>query len=152
MSTVTIQAFRETLPMFADSNTFDDPTLQFWLDLGDKLHNADRWGDLLATGIQLFAAHYISVDAVMAKEAARGAPVGLRGGAIVSESGDSVSISFDNSGTNEDGAGHWNQTVWGKRYYRLMRLVGAGPVQVGAETGGVNVSSSAWAGPPYGIW
>lgn len=152
MSQITIEQFRQAMPGFSDSAVFDDPSLQLWLDAADKLHHEERWGDLLTLGKQLFVAHYITVDALMAKEAGMGGIGGLRSGAITSEGGDSVNVSFDVSGTTEVDAGHWNQTVWGKRYIRLARLVGAGPVHVGAGSGGDNVSASAWAGPLIGPW
>lgn len=152
MSQMTIEQFRQAMPAFSDSAVFDDPSVQFWLDAADKLLSAERWGDLLSLGRNLFVAHYVTVDALMAKEAGMGGIGGLRGGAITSEGGDSVNVSFDVAGAAEVGAGHWNQTVWGKRYIRLAWLVGAGPVHVGAGSGGDNVSASAWAGPLIGPW
>ena len=154
---MTIAQFRESCgKAFADSAVYPDPDVQFWLTAAHTLLVPERWGgedsDLYKLGTQCFVAHYITVDALMAKEAGNGGIGGLRGGMIASEGGDKVNVSFDMASVAEDGGGQWNQTVWGKRYYRLARIVGAGPVQVSAESGGDNVSASAWAGPliPWG--
>lgn len=151
MSSITIAQFRSALPMFADSGKYPDPDVQFWLDVADAqlLPRAERWANLLTLGMQMFVAHYITVDALMMAEGNMGGPMGIRSGAIASESGDKVSVSYDLTGTTEEGAGQWNQTVWGKRFWQLSQMVGAGPVQVSPESGGDNVSASAWAGPLF---
>lgn len=147
MSTVTVQQFQAAFPVFSDSNKFPEPQVQFWLDLADKVHNADRWGDVLSTGIMLYVAHHLSGDYMATKEVARGGAPGLRSGVISSEGGDNVNVSFDTTIGSEEGAGHFNTTIFGKRWFALAQLHGAGPVQVGLPSGG-DVMSSAWAGPP----
>lgn len=151
MSSITIAQFRTALKAFEDSAKYPDSDLQFWLNVADAqiLPRAERWGNLLESGIQMFVAHYITVDALMLAEGRMGGPMGLRPGAIASEGGDKVNVSFDMTSVAEEGGGHWNQTIWGKRFYRLSRMVGAGPVQVSPESGGDNVSASAWAGPLF---
>lgn len=151
---MTIAQFRASCGgAFKDSAVYPDPDVQFWLAAAKTLLVAERWGgedsDLYKLGTQCFVAHYITVDALMTKEATMGGVGGLRAGPIASEGGDKVNVSFDMASVSEDGGGHWNQTVWGKRYYRLARMVGAGPVQVSAESGGDTVSASAWAGPIF---
>lgn len=148
---VTIAQFRDKLPAFEDSNKYPDSSVQFWLDVAVKMHNAERWGNMLDTGIVLYTAHHVVGDALAAMEGARGGAPGMRGGMIASESGADVSVSFDTTSASEKDAGHWNSTVYGRRWYRLSRLFGAGPVQVGAPSGG-DVVFSAWAGPPPTVW
>lgn len=147
----TIAQFRDAFPAFADSAKFTDPTVQFWLDVAAQQHNAERWGGMLDAGIMLYAAHHVAGDYQAGREAARGGTPGQRQGMVTSESGDSVSVSFDVSGTTEQDAGHWNSTIYGRRWYRLSRLFGAGPVQVGVGSGG-DAALSAWAGPPSGLY
>lgn len=149
MSSVTIDTFRTKLPLFEDSNVYDDITLQFWLDAADLFVGEQRWGDVRPLGIQMYVAHMITVDALMAKEVAMGGIGGLRGGMVTSESGDSVSVSYDLTGSSEADGGHWNQTVYGRRYIRMMRLMGAGPVQVGVPSPSELLLSQtvAWPGP-----
>jgi hypothetical protein len=150
MSTITIAEFRVTIPSMADSARFPDPSVQMWLDNADRLVNAERWGDNFRMGACLMAAHFLTSMALSDEEAAAGGIAGLRAGAIVSESGDSVSVSFDGSSAMEDSAGHWNMTTFGKQYLRFARMFGAGPVQVGAPSPGVDLSQSgAWPGFYY---
>ena len=64
---------------------------------------------------------------------------------------DDVSFSYDSASAAELNAGHWNSTIYGKRYIALVRMVGAGPVQIGGSGGtGIGTSVSAWPGviPP----
>lgn len=152
MSSVTIAAFRTKLQSFSDSNTYPDWMVQFWLDAADMFTNEQRWGDARPFGICLYVAHFISVDALMAQEVALGGVGGLRSGAISSESGDKVSVTYDLTGTAEEGGGHWNQTVWGKRYIHMARLMGMGGLQVGVpgdDCGGASAfqGGAAWTGP-----
>lgn len=149
MSTVTVQQFQTAFPAFSDSNKFPEAQVQFWLDFADQMHNADRWGGMLANGIMLYVAHHLSGDYMAMREAARGGAPGLRSNVISSEGGDNVNISFDTTSSSEEGAGHFNSTIYGKRWYALAQLHGAGPVQVGIPSGG-DVMSGAWAGPPVG--
>lgn len=148
---VSMQAFREALPLFADSNKYEDWMVTFWLDVAEKVHNADRWGDLLPAGIQLYVAHHIVADYNMAREAARGGSVGMRTGVISAESGDKVSASYDVGVGSEAGAGHFNTTKWGQRWWALAQIHGAGPIQSGVPSGG-DGAFGAWAGPPYALW
>jgi hypothetical protein len=70
-------------------------------------------------------------------------------GIVSSKSVDKVSVSYDTSGAMEAGAGHWNLTTYGTRYIRLVKLVGAGPLQIGGSSS-TQYSAAAWAGPYYG--
>jgi hypothetical protein len=67
-------------------------------------------------------------------------------GVINSKSVDKVSIGYDTAGGIEAGAGHWNLTIYGTRLIKLIKMVGAGPVQVGIGCTPM-YSGSAWSGP-----
>jgi hypothetical protein len=149
MSNVTVDAFRQALPTFGDSAVYDDPTVQFWLTFADNVVNRERWGDAADQGIMMFVAHFITRDAVMAREVAANGIGGLRGGMISSEGADGVQVSFNVTATDLENGGHWNDTIWGKRYLQFSRLFGAGPIQVGAPPAGTNVSAYAYGSFPY---
>lgn len=134
---VTLAEFRTIMAgtPFADSAIYEDPLVEFWLEVAEMRHNADRWKSMLKKAICLYVAHELTLDAVSARAVAAGGIGGLRNGLIQSESGDSVSVSFDVTGASEgDQAGYFNSTLYGKRWYHLMRLFGAGPLVAG--TGG----------------
>lgn len=145
---VTISSFRATFPSFADDAKFPDMMVQFWLDLAVKRHNADRWGDLLDSGIQLYIAHELSVEAASASASAGGATPGQVAGAITSRSVGGVSYSRESASAYfEKDAGYMNLSAFGLRWQNLARLVGAGPLQVGSPGFMDNQSAQPWMGP-----
>lgn len=150
MITLTAETFREMLPEFRDAGVFTDPQVEMWVELANKVHNADRWGDLIDHGASLFVAHNLALSAMDARAAAAGGAPGMAASGIVSsKSVDKVSVSYDTSGAMEAGAGHWNLTTYGTRYIRLVKLIGAGPLQIGGSPS-AQYSAAAWAGPYYG--
>lgn len=143
--TVTVATFRATFPPFASDTTYTDPSVQFWLDLSAKLLDAERWGDLYDYGQQLFIAHNLTLEFSSNANASAGQRPGQVEGAVTSASVDKVSYGRDAASIMLPDAGHWNLSTYGIRYKQLVRMVGAGPIQVGADTP-VSVSA-AWPGP-----
>ena len=151
MSSVTVAQFRGDLPAFKDSNVVDDPTIQFWLNFADQFHDTDRWGTWITMGIEMFTAHHASLDAEAQGDAARGLPPGFSKGVLNSESVDKASAGYDTSSVLDPNAGHWNLTIYGQRYYRLVKMVGAGPMQVSGGCGGISVSAESYSTPYLGF-
>lgn len=133
--TVTIAQFRTNFPEFADPVRFPDPELTFWLTLAGLLLNADRWGEVIDYGAQLYMAHNLALEAMAKKQAAAGGIPGAASGMLNSKSVDKVSAGYDTSSVAEEFGGNWNLTTFGQRLYRLMQQFGAGPVQVGTGPG-----------------
>ena len=149
--TVTSASFRSNLTEFADASRFPESQVTYWLGLAAKLvANTSRWGNLIDDGIQLFIAHNLTLERRAMDEADNGAAPGLSTGMINNKSVDKVSVGYDTTSAMELDAGHWNLTIYGMRYIRLARLIGAGPVQVGTpdcDPSGALGSSGAWPGP-----
>lgn len=124
------QSFRETMPVFADAAQYPTFQFNFYLNLGKKLLNEDRWEDLLDYGLTLFIAHYLTLYKRGMDADSVGGDAGKIVGNETSKSVDSVSKSMDVSGVIITDAGHWNQTTWGVQFYQLMMMVGAGGVQL----------------------
>jgi hypothetical protein len=121
------------------------PEIQFWIDLGKKLINTCRWGDLAAYGLQLFVAHNLALENARCGGAA--STPGMILGPITSAAVDKVSYSRDASAAMDPKNGHWNLTTYGLRYIYLVRMVGAGPLQIGVPPGGSNHAGGiAWPG------
>jgi hypothetical protein len=99
-------------------------------------------------GMELLVAHYLVLNKKQVDAAAAGAPPGVAEGVIASKSVGPASVSFDTQLAGEPGAGHWNLTTYGQRYYRLADMMGSGPqMSFGApQYGGAN--GPAWGGPP----
>lgn len=128
--TITVAEFRTNFPAFVSSTVYPDVMVQMYLDLGYKLLRERKWQDILDTGVQFFTAHNLTLDAQANKQsAAGGIPTG-QVGAVGSKAVAQVSVSYDNSSSMQPDAGHWNLTVWGKRFAWLMRMAGAGGLQV----------------------
>lgn len=99
-------------------------------------------------GMELLVAHYLVLNKKQVDAAAAGAPPGVAEGVIASKAVGPASVSFDTQLAGEPGAGHWNLTTYGQRYYRLADMMGVGPqMSFGApQFGGAN--GPAWGGPP----
>jgi hypothetical protein len=151
--TVTVDEFRGAFPAFADPIKYPDAQISFYLTLGYTMHNADKWGNLLDFGVQLWTAHSLSMDAMNTAGGANARPGALAGN-VTSMSADGVSWSRDFGSVMDAKAGHWNLTSFGLRWRDLMNLVGAGPLQVGAPdvydawlSGATQSGGVGWSGP-----
>lgn len=158
--TVTEATFRADLPEFADAAAYPPSAVAYWLGMAALMLNARRWGDgaVVAVsppttkydfGTEMFVAHNLVLERQATVAASKGALPGLMTGPVNSKSVGPVSIGYDSQAGIEDGASHWNLTVYGVRFIRLARFVGAGPIQVGVGMRPA-LSGPAWPGPyPY---
>lgn len=147
---VTPTSFREAFPAFASETVYTEAAITFWLSVAAQFVNQSRWQEAYDLGLQLFAAHNLVLEQQAEESAAKGAPPGTSVGGVVSgKSVDKVSINYDTGAAAELDAGHWNMSTYGKRYIRFARMIGAGPIQIGAKLAGIDPLSSAnaWPGP-----
>lgn len=96
-------------------------------------------------GLELLVAHYLVLNKKQVDAAAAGALPGVAEGVIASKSVGPASVSYDTQLAGEPGAGHWNLTTYGQRYYRLADMMGCGPQM---SWGSSNSGGTAWGGPP----
>jgi hypothetical protein len=122
--------FRADYPEFADTTAYPSSAIAYWLALAGKLLNACRWADLIDTGTELFIAHNLVLERDAQKTAGVGGTPGKTQGPLASKSIDKVSASYDTSSGLDPADTHWNLTIYGTRFIRLVRMVGAGPIQV----------------------
>lgn len=125
-----IVKFRADFPEFADTLRFPDSTISFWSGMGEQLISTDRFGGLYVQALELFTAHNITLAAGNVAASSGGGLPGGASGAIASKTVGSVSVSYDNANAILPNAGHWNQTVYGRQYIQLARLIGTGCVQL----------------------
>lgn len=123
---LSIERFRLLFPRFADAEAFSDLTIEAYLETAGFLCGKDRWGDLWERGCFLFVAHQLAVSQA---EAQNGAQAGS-GGLVSSMSADGLSVSLDTATSAENGAGFFNATSYGREYWHLRRMVGAGGIQL----------------------
>lgn len=153
--TVTNASFRQDFPAFANTTSYPDGMVTFWLTFATNLLTpaADRWGAMFDQGVELVMAHNLTIEYRSNTLASVGAPPGEATGMTNNKSVDKVSTGFDTASVAEEGGGHWNLTNYGSRFLRLARMIGAGPIQLGyGDTGNYSAASGAWPGPywPFG--
>lgn len=124
--------FRADFAEFGNEIAFPDLAIANWLNLAILMLNADRWGAAIDVGLELFTAHNLVLEAKASKAVASGGIPGMSTGPVSSQGAGDVSVSYDVGAGLEDDAGHWNLTVYGTRFIRMARMMGAGPVQIGA--------------------
>lgn len=122
--------FRLDFPEFTDTVRFPNSSLTFWSGTGEKLISQDRFVDLYTQAVELFTAHNITLSAQNVAASNAGGLPGGAGGPIASKAVGSVSVSYDNASVMLPNAGHWNQTVYGRQYIQLTRLIGQGCYQL----------------------
>ena len=145
---VSVGTFRTDFPEFADETNYPPGQVTFWLGIAAKIVNDQRWSELTPLGIELFAAHNLTLGFMDRASSDFGGAPGATPGAVQSKSVDKVSVSYDTASSAELDAGHWNITSYGKRFIRFAKIVGAGPVQVNIGTS-PSYSGGAWPGPFY---
>jgi hypothetical protein len=150
--TVTVTSFREALPAFASLSDFPDPLVTFWLNIANLRHNAERWGDLLDFGVQLFTAHNLSLDLNARKAAASGQGAGQVVGALSSISAKGVSWTRDTGISANPGDGHWNLTIYGQQWIEMAKMMGAGGLYSGVPSPDELTTGQAWPGPFPNLW
>lgn len=124
--------FRQTFPVFTDNQIYPTAQFNFWLEIAVTQLNECRWADLYTHGLSLFVAHYLVLYAREAEAFAQAgaSATGRVEGLETSKSVDKISVSMDVSAVSFADAGHWNQTTYGIQFYQLVRIVGAGGVQL----------------------
>lgn len=126
---VTPASFRQNYPEFSQA-VYPDPAVNYYLVIAGKLLNERRWLDMIDVATELFVAHHLVLERQAQKAAATGAVPGQNSGALASKAVGPVNASYDTNAGIEEGAGHWNLTTYGTRFMNLVRMFGAGPIQV----------------------
>lgn len=125
-----IAQFRANFPEFNDSAKYPDAMLNFWAGLGEVMLIEERWKDAYPWGLQLYVAHEAAIAARNARTGAAGGMPGTGIGLQSNKTVGSTSIGYDTASTIEKNAGWWNLTTYGQQLYRLVRLIGAGAIQL----------------------
>lgn len=141
--------FRAAAPAFSNATMFPDDSITFWLQAACLLLNANRMPKSIGLMTVLFVEHNLALEAYAKEGADNGGIPGLSRGIISSEAAGQVNVSYDTNGAAELNAGHWNLTDYGKRFIRMARFFGAGPIQL--NTPGIPSSIFLpWTGIVFG--
>lgn len=125
-----IAVFRTNFPEFADTSVYPNGQITFWASLAEKMLPVALWGDVWTQACNLYVAHEITIAAQNVKSAAVGGAPGQAGGIANSKTVGSATISYDSATQSEKDAGWWNRTSYGIQLYRLIKIFGAGCVQL----------------------
>ena len=127
-----ITQFRQDFPEFSDVALYSTALITFWSTVAEQTTSQAIYGDTYVAAVELATAHYITIEGVNVKTAGNGGTPGQSAGVISSKAVGGVSVSYDTTiGTIAgDEVGQWNATTYGRQYYSLARLFGAGCVQL----------------------
>jgi hypothetical protein len=128
--TFDIGAFRTAFPEFASPVTYPDAMLSLWTGLVVRQVRSCIWKDSVTLGRSLYLAHVVTIEAQNQKAASQGGVPGTSGGIANSKTVGSVTVSYDSVTSSEKDAGWWNRTTYGQQFYRLVRIFGAGVIQL----------------------
>lgn len=121
---LTVEQFRESFPMFS-RDTYADSRVQFWLGVAVLKLPEARWGTLYDHGQGLFTAHNLTLE----RQASAGDNVGAPG-LVSSKTVGPVSKSYSQQDVTHAGAGNYNLTYWGREFWSLSQMIGAGGLLV----------------------
>ena len=128
--TLTPTQFRGDFPEFGDADAYSDALLATWTTLAPGFIDESRWNEFALYGAELVAAHFIVLAKRRRAAALAGAIPGEPKGLQTSKSVGDVSAGYDLAPVLAADAGMWNQTTYGLEYQRLLRLFGAGGLQL----------------------
>lgn len=156
--------FRLDFPAFSDPVAYSDEAIDFWIGQA-SLQLSQRWSTVPGAvagasglfrskrdlGVMLYVAHQLALEAYAVDQAKGGAPPIGTPGVIASKAVGPASVGYDVSSSINPADGYWNQTLYGRRFAWMMRLVGAGPIQLGIGVA-PPLTGPAWSGPPWPVW
>lgn len=137
-----IALFRQSFPEFNDPGRYPNSMINFWATAGEAQLNQARWGNLYTLGLYLWVAHHVTLAEERVATANEGSTPGTEAGAETSRHVDLATVQYDATASAEKNGGAWNQTGYGRDYYKQARKVGAG----GRFVGG---GPFAWPAPYY---
>lgn len=130
MQTFDIATFRANFPEFGDTVAYPSSMIEFWAGLAMLQVRQCIWKRAWIQGVSLYVAHEITLASQNSKASGAGGAPGTFGGVPSSKTVGSVSVGYDSTDTSEKDAGWWNLTNYGKQFYRLVQIFGAGAIQL----------------------
>lgn len=123
-----LEAFREAFPEL-NGDVFPDAAVLLRLKIAEKFFSKTLWSDETVRDhcIGLHAAHFLLLHGSRSAGGEGGAGAA---GVVASKSVDGAAVSFDTGSVTDQGAGSWNATPYGRELWMLLRIFGAGAVQL----------------------
>jgi hypothetical protein len=118
-------------PEFGNAQVFPAAQIQFWCNIANDMLTVDVFGNRLSLAQLLYVAHNLVLSAQNVAAASRGGVAfGAVSGPVTSSSVGSVSKSIDVTLNAYQGAGPWNATSYGQRYFQMIKAFATGPYYV----------------------
>ncbi len=125
-----IAVFRTNFPEFASTTVYPSATITLWAALAERMLPETLWLETWPLAVQLYVAHEIVIASQNVKAAAVSGSPGQSGGIANSKTVGSASIAYDSTTQSEKDAGWWNRTTYGMQLWRLIKIFGAGCIQL----------------------
>lgn len=123
-------AFRTQFPEFADKVKYPEPMISMWSTFASAMVNQRAWGTQYTLGVSLYTAHELVMASQNVDSSKVGGSPGQQGGIAQTKTIGSVTVGYDAQTSNEKDAGYWNLSTYGKQFYRLCKIFGAGAIQL----------------------
>lgn len=124
--------FRQFFNAFGDTTKYPDAYIDAWLQYADKMLLMPPWTEPpRSLAMALYAAHWIVLDQRDGNTSSGGGVPGSPAQVQTSKSVGGVSVGYDTSLSTFQGAGTWNSTSYGARFYQMAMLVGMAGTQLG---------------------
>lgn len=127
---LTYQDFIVAFPEFSDEVSWPVLRVEMRIELANQFVRVCGLSDAVAAHLKgLYVGHYLAAYGPSSEsgELANGSE---GSGIVSSKSVDGASVSYDTVTGAEAGAGFWNLTKYGREYWQLMQMLGAGGVQL----------------------
>jgi len=125
-----IGAFIEEFPEFADTTLYPTAQIEFWVGFATLQVRQEIWKKAWSTGVSLYVAHQLVLYAQNRRSAAVGGIPGQSGGIANNKTVGSATVAYDTASTSLTDAGFWNLTNYGKQFFQLVKIFGAGVRQL----------------------
>lgn len=125
-----VATFRTNFPEFTDATAYPDAMINFWAGLAEAQLVQCIWGDTWSFAVQLYVAHEITLARQNVQAAAVGGSPGQSGGIVNNKAVGQVSAGYDSATQSEKDGGWWNRTTYGMQLFRLIKVFGAGAIQL----------------------
>ena len=148
--TVTYSSFLLAFNEFQNQSKYPEATVNFWISQACLEIDPCRFGTSQDLAVMLFVAHNITLSARNAAAANAGGIAGEANGPIDSKSVGPVSIGYDTAAAALAGAGPWNLTSYGQRFYEMLKQFYRGPAYVPGLSSNVGAIVPYSGGPWFG--
>lgn len=125
-----ISLFRRNFPEFQDEAVYSTQLINFWATFAAAQVVECVWKTQWFMGVSLYVAHEITLAVQNTKISVAGGMPGTSGGVPNQKTVGGASVSYDSTSTSERDAGYWNLTNYGRQFIRLVRIFGAGAIQL----------------------